>query len=122
MSEDKVIDVVLIVFFCFIFTVAGFVFYGMYQQGKLVVLNTEYRQYEVIGINPPKHFRLDLKDVKTNRIYENVSVSKHCNNWRNLPLHSLFLFKEVTYKYSKKPEVYKDVEIDGPRFCSNLAK
>ncbi len=54
--------------------------------------------YEVIGIDPPKHFYLDLKNVKTGIVHRQVYVSKHCNNWRKLKIGSKWDMFEIDYK------------------------
>lgn len=41
-------------------------------------LSTEIRRFELVDWNPPKHFYVTLKDVKTGVLHENVYVSKHC--------------------------------------------
>lgn len=37
-------------------------------------------QFEVIGIDPPKHFYLDLKRVSDGKVFHEVYISKHCND------------------------------------------
>src|ERR1044071_3496989 len=54
--------------------------------------------YEVVKIEPPKHFHVDLKNVKTGIVTEHVYVSKHCSVYEKLPLHSRWVFTEVDYK------------------------
>ena len=47
--------------------------------GGIVIENT-IREFKIISINPPKHFSVDLVDVKSMDIYKNQGQSKHCNN------------------------------------------
>ena len=58
--------------------------------------------YEIIGINPPKHFYLDLKNVKTGVVHKHVYVSKHCNDWRKLKIGSRWDLTEVDYKRGER--------------------
>ncbi len=52
------------------------------QQSPRQLDKDEVRQYVLLHKNPPKHFYVDLKDVLTGKIYNNVYVSKHCNSHR----------------------------------------
>jgi hypothetical protein len=45
-----------------------------------IEVGTELRRYELVGWNPPKHFYVNLEDVQTHQVYNNIYVSKHCNN------------------------------------------
>lgn len=38
-----------------------------------------YTEYKVVGKTRPKHFYVDLLDVKTGQLYKHVYVSKHFN-------------------------------------------
>lgn len=110
-----------LIFLCLCgFAFLGFMVWEHHQTGSRVVVKTEFKEYEVVGINPPKHFYLDLKDKKTGHLFNHVYVSKHCNNWRNLKLGSVYSFKEVIYKFEKKPERYVKIETGGSDFCHNL--
>lgn len=42
-------------------------------------LGTEIRRYRLDGWRPPKHFYVDLTDLKTGESLREVYVSKHCN-------------------------------------------
>jgi hypothetical protein len=39
-------------------------------------------EYEVTEVNPPKHFYVTLKNLRTGEVYKHEYVSKHCNTWR----------------------------------------
>lgn len=45
------------------------------------VVATEKHTAVITGINPPKHFRITVRD-DTGRVMT-ISVSKHCNSWRS---------------------------------------
>lgn len=81
-------------------------------QGYRVVLEKHKQQYEVVGVRPPKHFMLSLKNTDTGQIFSDVYVSKHCSNWASFKKGQILTFEEVTYKYEKKPEIKKDVNIN----------
>lgn len=81
-------------------------------QGSRVVLEKHKQQYEVVGVRPPKHFMLSLKNTDTGQIFSDVYVAKHCSNWNKFKKGQILTFEEVTYKYEKKPEIKKDVNIN----------
>lgn len=39
----------------------------------------EIRQYLLVDYRPPKHVYVTLKDTKTNQVYNDMYVSKHCS-------------------------------------------
>lgn len=43
--------------------------------------NTSKREFIIIGIEAPRNFRVDLKDVRNRKVYRNVFVAKRCDNW-----------------------------------------
>lgn len=90
--------------------------YSTFKRGSYEVVSNTTKEYEIVGIKRPKHFQLDLKDLETGYIYKNVSVSKHCNNWKKIPLNSIYKFNEIKYKFSKENIVYVKVNVDS-NFC-----
>lgn len=54
---------------------------------RAVVESTKVVTYKIIDVKRPKHFRVSLQD-ETGRIYKKVSVSKHCNRWREVKVGS----------------------------------
>lgn len=63
-----------------------------------VVVKKRIKQYEVVGIDPPKRFFVDLRDIETGHVYKHERVSKRCSNWRKLRLGSTWTFTERTHK------------------------
>lgn len=74
--------------------------------------------YEIVDIRRPKHFRVDIKDVETGRIYKNKGISKHCNHWQNLKVGSRWYFTEVVYQGKDM----RYVEIEGIRSLCEAIK
>lgn len=108
---------IIIVFMGLLAVIAFSVFcYSIWEKGSYEVISNTQKNYEIVGIKRPKHFQLDLKDVETGYIYKNVSVSKHCNNWRKIPLNSVYVFNEIKYKFSKENIVYVKINVDS-NFC-----
>lgn len=68
----------------------------------------EWREYELLSLDPPKHFYIYLQDVKTKKIYSHVYVSKHCNNYRNLTIGKVYTLKRVYWTIEGKE--YADFE------------
>lgn len=63
-----------------------------------IFIGKETKTFEVIGINQPKHFYVDLKDVNTGQHYNHVYISKHCNDWRKLKMGSKWDLAIVEYE------------------------
>lgn len=74
--------------------------------------------YEIVEVRRPKHFRVDIKDVETGRIYKNKSISKHCNHWQKLKVGSRWYFTEVIYQGKDM----RYVEIEGVRSLCEAIK
>lgn len=53
----------------------------------VVKSESEYRLYKIVEIKRPKHFRVVVEDTKTG-FKQQVSVSKHCNRWKEVELYS----------------------------------
>lgn len=86
-----------------------FLLSGCEQQETAKQVSREYRQYELIHLDPPKHVYIDIKDVKTGVVWKRLYVSKHCNQWRNIPAGSIWGFELVTYQ-NKDGSAYQKVE------------
>lgn len=57
--------------------------YGCVDYSEHIKLGkSEVRNFELLKVNPPKHFYVDIKDLETGEIKVKVYVSKHCNSWR----------------------------------------
>lgn len=71
----------------------------------------------ILSVDPPKHVYVDLVNEQTGEIWNHVYVSKHCNNWRNIPPEA----KIVMYEYSYQQGDRKIRELDGhevyTKFC-----
>lgn len=82
------------------------------------LLSTKKKTYEIVKINQPKHFYVDVRDVETGNVYKHQYVSKHCNAWRKLQIGSRWYFYENTYQ--GKNSAY--VKIDGikSKLCEAL--
>jgi len=81
-------------------------------------IHSEQREYEVVGVKPPKHMRVDLRDVKTGELFKDVSVSKRCSGWETLKIGTHFWLIERTYQGEsfKYHRVYENGEI-GHTVC-----
>lgn len=67
-------------------------------------VRTELRRYFLVDWNPPKHFYVTLKDVKTGQLYEGKYVSKHCNNHHQLKRGEEYNIQVTTYNWSNRPD------------------
>jgi hypothetical protein len=59
---------------------------------------TEYRQYKIMEIDPPKRMYVTLSDMKTGKIYHEY-VKKRCSNWRDVVQFSetALMTQTITY-------------------------
>lgn len=115
-DADKAVKVYFtlccVVMTLFICAMVSVVVYQKTVQGSRIVLEKHAQQYQVVGVRPPKHFMISLKNTDTGQIFSDVYVSKHCSNWNTFKKGQILTFEEVTYKYEKKPEIKKDVNIN----------
>jgi hypothetical protein len=65
--------------------VAGALFLD--ERNETVVEKT-FNNVQITKVYPPKHVYFDLIDSTTNTTHTKVYVSKHCNNYRNIPLNT----------------------------------
>lgn len=66
----------------------------------------EYRHYKIVEIKRPKHFRVVLLDIESGTKHQ-VSVSKHCNRWREVELYSeTYLIAETITHESGRVSTY----------------
>lgn len=65
----------------------------------------EIQRYMLVDWNPPKHFYVTLKNMKTGYVAENVYVSKHCNNSSSLTRNTEYNLQVQTYTMSNQPGV-----------------
>lgn len=86
------------------------------QPGEIV--DRSVKVYEVVGIKPPKRFRVDLRDVETGQIYKSEYVSKRCSSWRKLEMGSKWKFTQITYK--NKDGVLSYAIADVYTLCDSL--
>lgn len=124
-SREKMKDnVLIIVASVFIIFLLVYIFgYQSQKQGKKFIVEETQQVFKVIKVKQPKHFRMDLLDEKSGKVYENVYISKHCMNWKNLEINSEYTFKKITYRYEKTQEEKTQVDIgNGLDFCQNLKK
>jgi PBP1b-binding outer membrane lipoprotein LpoB len=74
---------------------------------KKVVYSDQVETFEVVDVQPPKRFKVELRNVDTGR-REWHYVSKRCHDWDRLEIGSKWKFRQVvwvgvesgTYSYS----------------------
>lgn len=90
-----------------------------YKPTPIEITSQEYKTYSVTKIYPPKHFYVDLKDLKSGRVHKKVYISKHCNEWRKLKIGSQWSLTEVDYKRGD----FYGTKIEGAStICQNLKR
>jgi hypothetical protein len=63
----------------------------------------EVQRYMLVDWNPPKHFYVTLKNMKTGFVAENVYVSKHCNAASSLQRNVEYNLQVQSYTLSNRP-------------------
>lgn len=113
-SDDKSFAVVAgVMILCGLSFLGHMMYTTKFVDGPRTVFSQERRTYEVVGIKRPKHFRLDLRDVVTGRVYENVSVSTHCNAWEKLKMNSRWDMTTTVYVYEISRRFTIDINAKG---------
>lgn len=87
---------------------------GLTACGPAPTSQSESRTFEVTKIAPPKHFTVDLKDVKTGQVFRRVYVSKRCWSWRKVAIGSTWTLPVTTYTYE---DGEKRVRINARALC-----
>ena len=87
---------------------------GLTACGPAPTSHSESRTFEVTDIDPPKYFRVDLKDVETGQVFQRVRVSKRCSAWRKVTLGSTWTLPVTTYTYE---DGEKRVNINARALC-----
>lgn len=83
---------------------------------KTELLDIGTQVFEIVKINPPKHYYLTLRNVVTNEIITSVYVSKHFNDWRELPVNTQVRLTYQKWKYSDDsiktsfPEIFNELK------------
>lgn len=77
--------------------------------GRYSVESQSFKKYTIIGINRPKHFRVALQD-ESGRVFQSVSVSKHCNRWREVQLGSVVILNTVIMTNKDGTDRWIDIE------------
>lgn len=66
------------------------------NHGELVETTTQ--TFEVTHVDPPKHFRVTLKNVDSGQVFEDVYVSKRCSRWKEVPVGTELRLVVGTYR------------------------
>ena len=77
---------------------AGLVTLTGCTRGELV--ETTSQTFEVTHVDPPKRFRVTLRNVDTGQVFEDVYVSKRCSRWKEVPVGTEFSLVVGTYRTS----------------------
>lgn len=83
------------------------------------VVSEKWKKYQIIGINPPKHFYITIRDVETGQVFKDLYISKHCNSWRKGRIWEINTFKETIYEDSAGK---RTVRVHVGDYCNLLNK
>lgn len=84
---------------------------------EITIIGEEVREYEILRINPPKHFSVDLLDVQTHALVSDEANRKHCNRWREWSLHQRVMLTTQFYKYKGDDATYIRLPDAASVFC-----
>ena len=62
------------------------------------VIKDEFREYEIVHIDRPKHFWVNLKDTRTGQVFKREGRRKHCTAWRNWSIGDRIQVRTQYYK------------------------
>ena len=84
-NNDKFLTGLIILFFISLAFFIGVIIVSDFPDRGTPV-KQEIATYKIVDIDPPKHFYIDLE--KDGIVHNHVYVSKHFNNWREIPIGS----------------------------------
>lgn len=67
------------------------------ERPQAKVVNVYSEKYEIVHVNRPKRFSVDLKHIETGRIFSNTARSKRCSNWTNYPVGTVIMVNTRHY-------------------------
>ncbi len=67
------------------------------------VVKVETVIYEVVNVDPPKHYRVELLNTTNGRVVR--QRSKHCSDWAKYPVGSQVVLEDVTYQQRNSDKV-----------------
>jgi hypothetical protein len=76
-----------------------------------VVVDSGFDEFRITGINRPKHYYLDIVNVRTEEEHKHVYVSKHFNSWQKLPVGTVFKmeWEKSYYRYTDNNETASNI-------------
>lgn len=95
--------IVVVIVICAVLAVF---FVAMSNINRVVSSELFEGNYEILHVNKPKHFYLDLRDVETGKVYKKKYISKHCNSYRETAVVG------ETYTLKVKRRFYEDGTTD----------
>ena len=113
------------------YAIAGTVALGTFVVGMLGLIGWSLATYEpdaevsrrsetfmLLGIDPPKHFYVDLKDARGD-VRNHVYVSKHCNSWKALAIGQTLVLDVVTYRRPERHggRTYEKIQTGNNAVC-----
>lgn len=76
-------------------------------RGELV--ETTQQTFEVTRVDPPKRFRVTLRNVDSGQVFEDIYVSKRCSRWKEVPVGTHLTLEVGTYRTSAS-ETFQRIE------------
>lgn len=105
MNSERIVNPAVAVFAFLLLATVVFALHSVYvesvEDAKHIKLEkSESRMFELIKVDPPKRFYVDLKDVETGEVTTRLYVSRRCYNWRQTAV--------VGNNYRVRVETYRD--------------
>lgn len=94
------------------YCILGFIiYYFVHQHNNTKLIKSEVGQFEIVGVNPPKHVYIDLKNLTTGEITKKVYVSKHFGDWKSKVFEGRVIKLRINYylTYGKESVKYDNL-------------
>jgi hypothetical protein len=62
------------------------------------VISIQQERYEIVHVDQPKHFWVNLKHIETGYVFQRTASSKHCNRWREFPVGTVIYVRTIRYE------------------------
>jgi hypothetical protein len=62
------------------------------------VISIRQERYEIVHVDQPKHFWVNLKHIETGVVFERTARRKHCNRWREFPVGTVIYVRTIRYE------------------------
>lgn len=80
--------------------------------------DTRIEEFILVSIRPPKHVYVTLKHARTNTVYEDQYVGKHCNAYRNNVIGTTYNIRYDVYTHDQTKQTKIVFQSLSDVFCN----